>query len=51
MSKLKWENLEKPISRPVLNVIKDALKYTKMTPVQVSIRQFPEIAIRAKDFF
>lgn len=36
MSKLKWNNLEKPLSKPVLGIIKDVLQFDKMTPVQVS---------------
>jgi ATP-dependent RNA helicase DDX55/SPB4 len=39
MSKLSWKNLEKPLSKPVLKVVKDVLKFEKMTPVQVSIGQ------------
>jgi superfamily II DNA/RNA helicase len=33
--KLKWKNLEKPLSQPVLRVIQDVLQFEKMTPVQV----------------
>lgn len=36
-NKLKWTNLEKPLSKPVLKVVNDILKFEKMTPVQVSI--------------
>ena len=32
-----WKNLEKPLSKPVLKVVQDVLKFDKMTPVQVSI--------------
>lgn len=39
MNKLKWNNLEKPLSKPVLKVVMDVLKFEKMTPVQVSISQ------------
>jgi hypothetical protein len=33
--KLRWENLDKPLSEAVLKVVRDGLKFTKMTPVQV----------------
>lgn len=35
-SKLKWSNLEKPLSPSVLKVVSDVLRFEKMTPVQVS---------------
>jgi hypothetical protein len=38
-SKLKWKNLGKPLSPPVLNVITDVLNFQIMTPVQVSPKQ------------
>lgn len=34
-AKLNWKNLEKPLSKVVLEVIKDDLHFEKMTPVQV----------------
>lgn len=38
-NKLKWINLEKPLSKSVLKVVNDVLKFEKMTPVQVSLNQ------------
>ncbi|KAL7022675.1 hypothetical protein ACKWTF_012341 [Chironomus riparius] len=32
--KLKWKNLEKPLSKPILRIIQDVFKFEKMTPVQ-----------------
>lgn len=34
--KLNWKNLDKNLSKPVLEVINDVFKFKKMTPVQVS---------------
>lgn len=45
MSKLLWKNLEKPLSKPVLQVVRDVLKFEKMTPVQVSINQQSNFSI------
>lgn len=39
MNKLKWNNLDKPLSAPILKVVENVLKFEKMTPVQVSKNQ------------
>lgn len=33
--KLKWKNLEKPLSKSILRILEDVLQFEKMTPVQV----------------
>ena len=51
MSKLIWKNLEKPLSKPVLKVVQDVLKFDKMTPDQVSIKQssrYPNLIFNLK---
>lgn len=45
-NKLKWVNLEKPLSKPVLKVVNDFLKFEKMTPVQVSINQVELLSMK-----
>lgn len=45
MNKLKWNNLDKPLSTPVLRVVQDVLKFEKMTPVQVSRLQWEILSI------
>ncbi|CRK94489.1 CLUMA_CG007995, isoform A [Clunio marinus] len=34
MSRLKWKNLEKPLSEPILEVVQNVFKFKIMTPVQ-----------------
>lgn len=48
MAKLKWTDMEKPLSSSIYDVIKE-LKFEKMTPVQVSTI-FPYFLCSIKKF-